>query len=378
MTGPRSAWRWATAFLALGAFLLVVVAATDEHDGDATSVAVDPYPGAPHPVVTVDPVSDLVDHQVVTVHGEGFDPGGGVSLVQGAGYSAADVTEVDDDGSFTRDLAVVAVVTNGDEEIDCRSRTSECTLSVRTFPPGGGTDTERATVPLAFAPDAPLVPPSTLMVSPLTGLADGDLITISGEHFRPGDAVTTAICVDDTTFPGERCTDPGGFGGYDADGDGRIRQPYRATPVLTTMAGDRIDCRRDACVLIVGDDGLVDSAAYPLEFDPDGGRGARPEAFVRVIHGTELQVQGDGFVPTEEVYLMPCIHLDDGPHCQVPTPTHTTADGDGTINVTFDPGRFAGFESIQDCRAHRCFVKVYGTAAPGGTPEVRAPFALDP
>lgn len=134
--------------------------------------------------------------------------------------------------------------------------------------------------------------------------------------------------------------------------------------------------------------GTADTVTVSAAVDPDhpgdaypvssGDPGRSPRAFARVVEGERLHVQGERFVPTEEVYVMACIRLDDGRHCQVPTATHTTADDAGDIDLTFTPGPFPGFTDIGDCRAHRCWVRVSGTAAPGDAEAVRARFALDP
>lgn len=380
MTTHRTAWHWAAAFFALGAFLVLIAAATDEPGdgepaGEAATVTLDEFEGsAAEPTVTVEPATDLVDHQVVTVHGEGFDPAGSATLWQcfdEGGGCGSDFTEIDDDGTFTRTVGVSAAGTS----FDCREPGSDCTLTVQAYEEESGESRTVGTVPLEFDPDAPLTPAASVAATPLSGLVDGDAITITGENFRPGDGLTAIVC-GTPEYLSEDCVPTTGVGGGIVDDDGRFEHPYRATARASDLDTD-LDCRRDDCFLHVEDpDGAA--TTFPLEFEPDSPLAPPPEAFALVVEGQDLRVQGEGFLPGEEVYTGVCIRRDGERQCHAPTPHHTTADGDGAIDSTFTPEPFDGFAGVEDCRQHRCWVFVEGTSLPARDDDIRAPFALDP
>jgi hypothetical protein len=250
-----------------------------------------------------------------------------------------------------------------------------CALSVHVFDDAGDPLRPGGAVPLGFDPAAPLAPEPTLAAAPLTDLADGDVVTLTGDNLRPGESVGIVVC-DSPEFYREVCQV--GTGGVPAavDDDGHLSAPYRATAVFDTLTGGTLDCRRQECYLQILP-GLTDPTIVPVAFEPDSPLAPPPEAFVRVVEGRDLHVQGEGFLPGEEVYTGVCIKIGGERTCQAPTPHHTTADDDGAIDSTFTPAPFDGFDTVADCRAGQCSVFFEGTAL-SSTPTVRARFALDP
>ena len=376
MTDHRTAWRWAAGGFALGALVLLVVAVTepDEASGEAMTVTVDPdHDGDPLPVITVDPATDLVDHQVVTVRGEGFNPADSVTLWQCTDRSpcGSDFSEVDDDGTFSRTVGIVA----GGDSFDCRSADATCELRVDVYDDAADDYFEAGAAPLRFDPTAPLASPPTLSATPTTGLSDGDLIAITGENFRPGDGLDAIVC-DSPNFYQERCQlNSTGIADV-VDVDGHLDVPYRATAVMETTLDSSLDCRLEVCYLQISPE-LVDAEIFRLEFEPDSPLAPPPEAFVRVVDGTDLHLQGEGFLAGEEVSTGVCIRIDDRRTCQAPTPHHPPAAADGAIDSTFTPEPFDGFDGVEDCRAHQCSVFVAGVSLPS-RPPLHARFALDP
>lgn len=226
--------------------------------------------------------------------------------------------------------------------------------------------------------DRPGGPQPTLTASPTTGLRDGDRITISGGTFRPGDPLDAIICGGPRLFEDGCEQVPSGVGDLSdaVDANGRLEYPYRATALPPRYEG--LDCRRDDCFLVVGSGLEHVTASFPLQFDPDSAIAPPPGAFARAVEGNSIEVQGEGFLPGEEVFAATCIDLDDIPYCQSPTPHHATADADGTVDFTFTPEPFEGFDGLSDCRDHRCWVDIEGVSLPHRDIDLYADLALDP
>ncbi len=360
--------------------VLLAVAANDQPDDVALTVALASAPGgSDHPTLTVTPSTGLVDHQLVEVHGEGFDPRAAAELRQCASDDpqecAFDHTEIDDDGSFTLPIAVSASL--------CGDHAPTC-LEVHTFDQDVLVFERIGTIPLDFDPNAALQPDPTITVDPPTDMVDGDVVTIEVAHLRPGDSVVATVCAGRRPFPKGRCTSPTGGGSYQAGPDGTTLVPFVTSAVVSDMNGQDFDCRQVSCTLEVStgaDDAFERATSVPLDFDPDAPAhaSATPSAFARLVEGDNLEVQGEGFVPAEEVYATTCIKRDGPKQCLFPTTVHATAADDGTVSISYEPEPFDGFVGVEDCRGAQCFVLVWGSALGGERRgSVRAPFALDP
>lgn len=369
---PRHGRAALVAFAVLALVVVLVVAATDRTDGEAVTVALAPAPGgSDHPSITVTPSTELVDHQLVTVHGEGFDPRAAASVTQCAGDRHQDCTwdqsEIEDDGSFTLPVAV-SFAHCGDHPATC--------LEINTFDQDVRYYERIGTVPIGFAADAREIVPTPVTASPLTGLADGDAIEVSADGRRPGDPFYAVVCPSPEPIS-EDCLAVPQSGMVDqVDDEGRLREVYRATPVVDSQNGT-VDCRTQPCFLHVDPDD--DPTTFALEFDPDAPLAPPPTASARLVEGRTLEVRGEGFVPTEEVYATTCIKRDGPKQCLVPTTVHATAGEDGTVAIAYEPESFDGFAGVEDCRGAECFVSVWGSALGGDERDsIRAPFALDP
>lgn len=374
-SSPRNSGRWAAVaiFGVLGVVLVLLAVAADPSapTGEPVTVTLSAAPGgSDQPTITVDPATELVDHQIVTVHGEGFDPAAAVLIEQcrgaDAGDCASDFSEIDDDGSFTLDVAVSAAHCDGHPFPCLRVQTlDQSTLEYRRI---GG-------VPLEWADDWHPIVASAVTASPLTGLADGDAIVLRAEGMRPGDGIDAMVCASPRPLTPRCSVIHAGLADV-VDDDGRLRFPVRATPVVAD-GGETVDCRVEQCYLHVGP--YDRPTTFALAFDPDAPLAPPPSAYARLVEGDTLEVNGEGFVPTEEVYTTTCVKRDGPKQCRFPTTVHATADEDGTVAISYEPEPFDGFAGVEDCRGAECFVLVWGSALGGEERDsVRAPFAGDP
>ena len=148
------------------------------------------------PVLTAEPLVDLVDGQTVEISGSGLEPFGyvfvqqcGVDPVDGAAHcrsGSGALPEVDGTGTVSHRVGVRATFTAySGATIDCRS--AACTLRVDA-------DGQTWNFPLAFDPAAPLQPPPTISVTPSSGLSDGQTVTVHLAGFRVGDYTSVLLC----------------------------------------------------------------------------------------------------------------------------------------------------------------------------------------
>ena len=136
------------------------------------------------PTLTVSPASGLVDGQVVTVTGSGFtdefvelylcppDPADGCRLSGAWGFI--------EEGAFTAQVEVEAIVTTPAGEVDCRTSAEPCLLVASR---GRPTSPRAGRAELHFATDGPLRPPPTITLDPASDLPDEGMVTVSGRHF---------------------------------------------------------------------------------------------------------------------------------------------------------------------------------------------------
>ena len=305
------------------------------------------------------------------MRGEGFAPGGSVTLFQCAvddlGDCVSDTAEVDGGGTFTRTVAVSARL--------CVPHPDDC-LEVDPLDEETFESEDIGTVPLSFASDVALVVPSPTTASPTTGLTDGEAIVVRADGWRPGDGIQAATC------PSPRPLAPACLAATTGvtdvvDDEGRLRAVVRAGAIVPAGDGSA-DCRRVPCFLHVGR--YPDLTTFALGFAPSAPLAPPPTASARLVEGRTLAVRGEGFVPTEEVFATTCIRRDGPRRCLAPAPVHAAADEDGDVSITYEPGPFPGFAGVGDCRGADCFVLLSGSAAagPAARDEARAPFAPDP
>lgn len=242
----------------------------EDHSASA-SIAFDPSTVLlPPPALTVTPDTDLVDGQTVSVSGTGFLPGVAMVLAQcRPGQATMDgclvynnPAEADASGAFEEDLRLSATFFHPDGTVDCRSE--PCELVAGLF--FGGIQARAA---ITFDPDAPLLPPRSVTVTPDRGLADGQVVGVQGTNFTTGAQLVVLECADTDELI-EGCTlGPDGPTFVSVGDDGTFTTELAVHPVIDTLLDRSVDCRVEPCVVraIVLDEGTVTDVS--IEFASD-------------------------------------------------------------------------------------------------------------
>jgi CubicO group peptidase (beta-lactamase class C family) len=210
----------------------------------------DSVPPPPLPTVTVEPSSDLVDHQVLTAEINGVAVGDFVAYRQcvvdgfecryGPGI-AVDEVPFPLTPAVVRDLGA----------IDCAD--VACELIIDIYQDGNSI---RLAVPLDFDPDAPRADPPTMRILPAVGLWDGQRVDVRIAGLLAGDFVMVGQCEAGT----QRCG-PLDYRSGDATGSVSTRFAVTADLPISTNGetGESIDCRVVACSFV-----LFDAASLPI------------------------------------------------------------------------------------------------------------------
>jgi hypothetical protein len=296
----------------------------------------DPQPGALTPLgprdgkdsirlpVTVEPNRDVADGTTVTVSGEGFVPGERVGIVQCASEAGGDTPEArggvdgcnvggvqyadaDANGVATGTIVVRRVLTTPlTGTVDCSIEADRCIVAMGALNDydrsgGFGIEVRGGGEPIA-------IPEVT--VSPAEGLADGDVVTVSGVGLVPGDQIGFSVCSSDpvscwdTTPAGEE------WGTTVApDGTFTAQVPvWRYLPGAAEQPGTYVDCAVSPCSLRLS--GESTPPPVRLAFLP-GGEGPRAPALAvepadGLAPGDEVVARGAGFAPGWYVNLSLC------------------------------------------------------------------------
>jgi acetyl esterase/lipase len=242
----------------------------------------------PPPSISVTPGSDLVDGQTVRVEGQGFvhrmsselvlpeEPRQTTVRLHQCGRSEwgplgdcragpTQVVELGDDGTFTTELPVSAVLRGHiGLSFDCRSDPEPCLLLATMQRPHSFLT---AQTELHFDPEAPLAeqPRPEITVTPDTGLHDFEEVSVTGTHFTPGGTVQLAICrADDPQLCGDAEESPS------ADAAGNIDVAISAWADFEFPRP--FDCRQaPGCVVRATDLDRGADATTPLTFGPPDG-----------------------------------------------------------------------------------------------------------
>lgn len=303
--------------------------------------------------ITVTPDSDLVDGQVVTVDGTGFADDGITGIFQCAkamGLDGCDFSSVvifnPNADTFSREVRVDAILHTEAGDIDCRTHVHGCRLAANDRP----SLANAAKTDLHFDPDGPLEPPPTLTVDPATDLVDGQVVQVTGSDARPDEYLLLAQCPAGATELYEQCQN---FSEIHAESDGTFAQAYPVVAVLQpsyylegkredVLPPDPVDCRVEACELLVAADDQLDRAGrVSLSFDPDAP--LRPDMTISVVPNQDLvdgqvvEVHATGMTPDGPVDVIECsLSSDlDGSGCELDRVQHLTADADGEVATTY-------------------------------------------
>lgn len=331
------------------------------------------------PVVTVDPSTGLADRQEVTVSGSSFMPDTWVDLsvceiVDGApAYPCRWYdTEIFTDGSgaFTTSLPIRRLIRSYDDTaLDCA--VVSCALVARTYT---GFE-EQASAPVAFDPAIPLPPPPTFSVDPSTGLADRQIVDVSGGGWTPGTWVSLRQCA---VAEGQTQCSYGNWRDVRVEADGSISGAFRVRRQISwwewdeetaTGAEQTVDCATEPEVCVIEAANYEDGAelSVPLTFDPDAPPAALPAMEVSpsagLVDRQEVDLYGTGFLPGESLYLSQC----GAPEVEgdMPSPCRggvsISADDDGAIAATVVVRRMVGGygSAPVDCAASdgRCVIQ---------------------
>ncbi|HEY3000295.1 MAG TPA: neocarzinostatin apoprotein domain-containing protein, partial [Acidimicrobiales bacterium] len=330
--------------------------------GDLSApLAFDPdAPAAPAPTLTVDPATDLVDGQTVTVQAAGLvwtqsavviECAAGSTSSAGCDFDTIEYVDVGADGTAAASVRVNALLATADGTVDCRLP-GACVLAVT--PDYGRTPERIGTAPLAFDPDGQ-VQLATLGATPDTDLVDGQTVTAAGTGYTDG-FLSLFQCGDDGA--GERCE----YLDFAAAApDGTFSAPVKVRAVLDLDGtGDLFDCRTSAqpCVLVATTTSPESARAgrAPLHFRPDGP--LEPGPALTVSPGgplgdeASITVTGTRFTPDGYASVQVC-RIDDGSACDPQAYSQVTPDHAGTFTV--DLGVAATFTDWRgqsvDCRA---------------------------
>lgn len=326
---------------------------------------------APPPTVSVSPHEGLVHRQAVTVSASGLVWSSTAQIHQ----CAADPVDFRDCG-FDNDMTVeigeattyeglfeaAAIIETSQGTVDCREP-GACVVAVSQS--DMRIPAKTATTPVAFDPDAEVVPP-TIAVEPTDDLVDGQTVAITASDFHPYDEFRVRLC------SAERVAEECEWAGYVfSDENGEIAESVTVYAVLQTPTGD-VDCRTAAqpCELVVGNGspGSPLAAHVPLHFDPDGPLKPAPEITVEpatnLPEEATVTVTGTGFIPGSDVGVMMCPAGTDADElCHYDGSAYVLADADGAISVELEVA--ATYHTIDWSEEEEVPVEVDCRAAPG-------------
>jgi hypothetical protein len=207
--------------------------------------------------VTVDPADGLVDFQVVQVTATGFEPFGlheifecAADAVDESGCDAdnAGFAEADANGEVHLGFIADARIFDATgREVDCRDAVPGCKLGVgllAEFPNSGF-------APLGFDPDAPLAEVPTVTVTPDSGLADQQVVSVHGAHLSSLFETFAYQCIAGRVRSSATCNFDQDVRAQAAE-DGTITVDYRVEAQLVPANGDAaFDCTTGpgACVI---------------------------------------------------------------------------------------------------------------------------------
>lgn len=297
------------------------------------------------PTLKIAPASDLVPNAPVTVTGTGYRPNSTVGLEEcttGATNSFASCSGITNNLEVSipssGDLAatyrpsdlLVELARTGAAKVSCEAKPG-CSLVVF------GTSTSSASapsVPLAFAagaiPEAP-----TLSVSPRSGLADGQFVTISASGFTPGDEVEVTECVPGD-LPQLGCSS-NDYETVVATATGAASATFPVQEKVNE-GSKTVDCAAVSCTVFVADeDDAWYSASRTLTFDPSL-PAVRPTVAAApstgLVNGQVITVTGNGFTPGAPVLFTECAGRS-GTCQDYEVAGRTTADAAGGFDAGF-------------------------------------------
>lgn len=359
--------------------------------------------------IEVTPSVGLVDGQEVEVTGVGFDPGASVVIIQcwiadqsatrdDCDLGSLAVSSAGEQGSFSTSVVVHQLLdtTNGVRDCAVGTEAVGCRVSVANTH-----DLDQSGAASVSFVGEDLAAPPSLVVSPTTGLRDGDPLTVSGTGFEPGSEVFVTQCpVGGDDDAGHDCLrrNPGETVETDAQGAFSVSAAANRHP--QSVHGVH-DCALDihhcmvvvrpvepARVMEVGDDGTIVTEPYvprrapnpvPLVFDAATSPTLPPEYTVTPSDGLR-----DGDTVRLELFDMPSDGVFDVQQCADGGPrgmfcatlgTVEIVDGDGAAEVAVVVTLTNGDDTIECTQpGRRCHL----TLADEPADVVRGPLTFAP
>jgi acetyl esterase/lipase len=344
------------------------------------------------PTITLEPATDLVDAQSVSVTGSGFPAQASVLLLEcptGAAASAdcdpASHWTWSEDGSIEVTISMRAILRQPDSQVDCRVADA-CVLTAYVWDESVGDLQEVSHVPLHFDPAGPLQPPPMVSVAPDQGLVDGQTVTVTGTGFVWQEWVQVVQCAAGLTDWSQCDWETWGF----ASTPGGSFQTDVPVFAVISVDGGTIDCRSPGqCVLAMVTEGesARDAVTVPLAFDPEAPVQPGPTITVSpdvdLVDGDTVRVGGRGFLRSSErwVQIFQCAPTDADPDraCHPSSDDFLPVDADGTFTV--DQSVYARIpldDGLYDCRTSVEPCSIVATPWLGSARAARADLRFDP
>jgi hypothetical protein len=281
----------------------VVGANTDFSEVGAVWTITEFDPGGtlqPPPSLQVQPNTELLDNQLVTLVGAGYPVNIGyrVQICIGGSTAPTDCSSsqfmppvfTGATGSFSTPLVVHSgLVTDGGTAVDCRAAAGTCEVRVGPNPLTNRT----GVAPLDFDPAGPLTPQPTITVTPDDMLVDRQHVIVAGAEFAPQTAVQIRQCA---VSGGVTCQT---LGFASADGAGRFEAELALDARLWFGVDPAIDCRQVECQLRASTFTAPDEAVAAISFDPDGPLAPAPTVTAapatNLVDHQIIDVTGTGF-----------------------------------------------------------------------------------
>jgi protocatechuate 3,4-dioxygenase beta subunit len=328
--------------------------------------------------LTVTPAVDLVDGDVVALHGTGFTPGATVFFCQAVEDGTQDPEDCGGDifgvqadaaGEFVADLAVRRFIlpSSVGSVVDCAQPSATCAIGSSDFlAPTRGF----AFAPITFVPKSP----RTLTVIPDTDLDAGDVVTVHGTGFAPSATVSFCQTVNFAAPAAGDCGAPVQSALSDAAGE--FTATYTVQRFIT-VRGSPTDCALPGPACVIGASDIVAGPALPfapLTFLPQPPPAVTVIPSSGLVDGDVVAVSGISFFPGDVVFVCQGV----GQTCYEPSDS-AQVDASGSFSVSFAVQRFMTTSGLTrlDCAAPSAGCSLtYG--APGRSGAVPIAFAPQP
>ena len=334
-----------------------------------TKISFNPAAAARWPALKVTPSHGIADGSLLELRASGFAPGTIAGVSECAGRTTAPVScegapfgedgTVSAAGVFTTTVVALRDVSAFGKVVDC-SKPGVCELVV-TGSQSDGVQLARAG--LRIDASLPPVRPK-LHLSQATGVADGQIVQVTGTGYVPGSYVGIAECLVGATATLGSC-DLHDVTFVDSSATGTVSVDFALTWHLS-VAGKTHDCAvKGTCSLVVAPvtsfaaEETEQTGSVRLSFSPSAAP-VRPavelSASTGLADGQAVSVTATGFVPDAAVELAECVVAPTFT-CSSADTAHAIASSAGDVNVRFPVVRKLG-DRHADCATATCAMEV--------------------